>query len=198
MLQWRRFLPRHRAVPSRAAQAVGADSDHGKEGGPRDCDDVRDSSDAGPGGRRSPSGRGDRARARARREGRRHLAEPRRVGPQAPRVRDRQEAGRRLPPRRVREQRGDARRDLPRAQDRRRGDAPSGDEAHRGLAHECPARRHSAARRGGAGTGRDSAAGPRGGAGAGGRRSDRASRTEHVCGRGGGGPWQQASTGSFS
>jgi len=31
MLQWRRFLPRHRAVPSRAAQAVGADSDHGKE-----------------------------------------------------------------------------------------------------------------------------------------------------------------------
>src|SRR5437762_10017738 len=31
MLQWRRFLPRQRAVPSRAAQAVGADSDHGKE-----------------------------------------------------------------------------------------------------------------------------------------------------------------------
>ncbi len=31
MLQWARFLPRHRAVPSRAAQAVGADSDHGKE-----------------------------------------------------------------------------------------------------------------------------------------------------------------------
>jgi small subunit ribosomal protein S6 len=30
MLQWHRFLPRHRAVPSRAAQAVGADSDHGK------------------------------------------------------------------------------------------------------------------------------------------------------------------------
>src|ERR1700760_676399 len=31
MLQWARFLPRHRAVPSRAGPAVGADSDHGKE-----------------------------------------------------------------------------------------------------------------------------------------------------------------------
>ena len=145
MLQWP-LLPApssRRSVPSGASSRGRFRPWEG--GGDRDCDDVRDSSDAGPGGRRGPPGRPDRARARARREGRRHLAEPRRVGPPAPCVRDREEAGRRVPPRRVREQRGDARRDLPRAEDRRRGAAPPGDEAHRGLAHERAARRHARA-----------------------------------------------------
>ncbi len=142
MLQWPP-LPApssRRSVPSGAGSRGRFRPWEGK-GGVRDCDDVRDSSDAGPRGRRGPPGRPDRARARPRRKGRRHLAEPRRVGPQAPRLRDREEAGGRLPPGRVRGERRDARRDLPRAQDRRRGPAPPGDEAHRGLADERAARR---------------------------------------------------------
>ena len=109
-------------------------------------DDLRNSADAGPGAGRGAPGRHHRAHARARREGRRHLAEPRRVGPAPPRVSDRAQGGGRLPPRRLRRGGGDARRDLPRAQDRRRGAAPSGDAPHRGLPHERAARRRGSRR----------------------------------------------------
>ncbi len=67
------------------------------------------------------------AHARARREGRRHLGGPPAVGPPAARVRDRPQAGGRLPPADVHVRADRARRDLARPEDHGRRHAAPGD-----------------------------------------------------------------------
>ena len=160
-------LPPPRGLASRARWYTGSTSRHARraarpeaaprrrgrfrpreEGRSSGCERIRDSAHAGPRARRGALGGDHRAHPNERRGRRRHVGRSRAVGPPQARLRDRPQAGRRVPPPALHRDAGDARRDLARAQDHGRRHAPPRGAARQGRAHEgscadCGHRVHS-------------------------------------------------------